>query len=114
MPKAPCPLLSLPTTETLRVAAQLFAGAGNQVLVYDVNTGGIIHTQGGHASAVVGVSLFSGFLISASDDGKIGLLGYLPLPSKYCPSRAEVEQPNIRADTIASIAERNQFRALLR
>ena len=57
------------------VASQLFAGAGNQVLVYDVNTGGIIHTQGGHASAVVGVSLFSGFLISASDDGKIGLLG---------------------------------------
>ena len=45
------------------------------MLVYDVNTGGIIHTQGGHASAVVGVSLFSGFLISASDDGKIGLLG---------------------------------------
>ena len=45
------------------------------MLVYDVTTGGIIHTQGGHASAVVGVSLFSGFLISASDDGKIGLLG---------------------------------------
>ena len=97
---------------------RLYAGAAMQVLVYDVTSGQVVHTQvtpapakalpgrlpvsactavatnhgphhqlalthprgrrlpllqGGHAANVVAVAIFSGFLISASEDGRVGL-----------------------------------------